>query len=249
MEPPCIVSATEYAGMHNAGFYCIYPTKLKEMTQEISFVDCATFWTSVLSDEESVAACRISDNEVRALLRGSSDIYSLQEHQQEMLSLVWRGTGVDQCRIHSVRSALTNWVHALGLFGNSHFSAADINSKTCRKLINLSEEAMTLEWAGISFEQGSWQYIIRIAAISNASSLVPLLSGNAGYMVAENLHRFELHGEIGNVDSLTLQPIQNAEEFLEPFKSMAQWHVYNDVLESPSVVNLFGHHKNNHLML
>ena len=108
---------------------------------------------------------------------------------------------------------------------------------------------MTLEWAGISFEQGSWQYSIRIAAISNASSLVPLLSGTAGYMVAENSHRVELHGEIGNVDSLMLQPIQNSEEFLKPFKSMAQCQVYNDVLESPSVVHLFGHHKNNRLML
>ena len=91
------------------------------MTQAISFFDCATLWTQVLRDEESVAACRVPDNEVRALLRGNSDRYSLPQHQQEMLSLVWRGTGVDQFRIHCVGSALTAWVHAFGLFGNSNF--------------------------------------------------------------------------------------------------------------------------------
>ena len=89
VAPPCMISATEYAGMHNAGFYCIYPTKLKEMTQEISFVDCATLWTQVLSDEESAAACRISDNDLRALLRGNSDTYSLQRHNRKCY--LWYG--------------------------------------------------------------------------------------------------------------------------------------------------------------
>ena len=61
---------------------------------------------------------------------------------------------------------------------------------------------MTLEWAGISFEQGAWQYIHRIAMQSGKTSLIPLLSGNAGYMVAENLDRFRLRGAVGNVDPL-----------------------------------------------
>ena len=81
---------------------------------------------------------------------------------------------------------------------------------------------MTLEWAGISFEQGLWQYIIRIAGLSGASSLIPLLSGNAGYMVTENLDRFQLHGAVGNVDPLMSQPIKNAEEFVELLRSMSQ---------------------------
>ena len=108
---------------------------------------------------------------------------------------------------------------------------------------------MTLEWAGISCEQGLWQYIIRIAAVSGASSLVPLLAGNAGYMLTENLDRFQLHGAVGNVDPLMSQPIKNAEEFVKHFRSISQCQIDNDVLQSPPVVHLFGHYKNNHLML
>eukprot|EP00973_Karenia_brevis_P032072 4424711-Karenia_brevis.AAC.1 len=90
-----------------------------------------------------------------------------------MISLVWRGTGVDELHIDSVRQALIIWAHVI-----------DINSKVRRKLTNLSEEAMTLEWAGISFEQDTWQYLHRIAMASGKASSIPLLSGNAGYMVA-----------------------------------------------------------------
>ena len=45
---------------------------------------------------------------------------------------------------------------------------------------SLVEEEPTLEWAGISFEQGLFQWLIRIAQISGVSCLLPLLSGNAG---------------------------------------------------------------------
>ena len=95
---------------------------------------------------------------------------------------------------------------------------------------------MTLEWAGISFERGAWQYIHRIAMQSGRTSLIPLLSGNAGYMVAENLDRFRLRGTVGNVDPLMCQPIRNAEEFLKHVRSMSQCHIDNDVLRSPSDV-------------
>ena len=92
VEPPCIVSATEYAGTHNAGFYYIYPRKLKDMKEEISIVDFESRWSQVLNDEKSVAACRKASDEVTALMRGTSDTYTLQQHQQDMISFVWRGT-------------------------------------------------------------------------------------------------------------------------------------------------------------
>ena len=31
---PCVASATEYAGMHNAGWYCVYPTEICTMQEE-----------------------------------------------------------------------------------------------------------------------------------------------------------------------------------------------------------------------
>ena len=115
---------------------------------------------------------------------------------------------MDELRINTIREALIVWVHVLGRWCNSHFSDKDINSKQCHRLTNLSEEEMTLEWAGISFEQGLFQYIIRLAEVSGVSRLVPLFSGHAGWMVAENLHRFELQGTVEMVDILLRQPLQ-----------------------------------------
>ena len=108
---------------------------------------------------------------------------------------------------------------------------------------------MTLEWAGISFEQGVWQYIHRIAMASGEISFIPLLSGNAGNMVAENLDRFRLRGAVGNVDPLMVRLIDDAEQFVEYFRPMSKCNTGNDILQSPSVVHFFGHHKNNHLVL
>ena len=175
VTPPCIVSASEYAGMHNAAFYCIYPEELTKIAEEIRFLDLADFCDEVFKDEQHVSACRKTSAEVTSLFRGMAGQYSLQQHQQELLSLVWRGTGVDELRINTIREALIVWVHVLGRWGNSHFSDKDINSKQCHRLTNLSEEEMTLEWAGISFEQGLFQYIIRLAEVSGVSRLVPLL--------------------------------------------------------------------------
>ena len=115
---------------------------------------------------------------------------------------------MDQLRITTIREALILWVHVLGRWGNSHFSGKDINSKRCQRLTNLAEEEMTLEWAGISFEQGLFQYIIRIAEISGVSRLVPLLSGNAGWMVAEHLDRFDLQCSVNMADNLLHKPIR-----------------------------------------
>ena len=98
---------------------------------------------------------------------------------------------------------------------------------------------MTLDWAGISFEQGAWQYIHRIAMQSGQTSLIPFFSGNAGYMVAENLDRFRLRGAVGNVDSLMVRPMDDAEQFVEYFRSMSKCNIENDILQSPSVVHLF----------
>ena len=68
------------------------------------------------------------------------------------------------------------WVHVLGLFGNSHWSANDNNSKECLRLTYLSEEAMT-ELASISFEQRTWQWIHRIAVLSGCEELIVESSG------------------------------------------------------------------------
>ena len=157
------------------------------------------------------------------LFRGKTGKYSLAKHQQELLSLVWSGTGVDELRIKTIREALMVWVHVLGLWGNSHLSGRDINSKRCHRLTNLAEEEMTLEWAGISFEQGLFQYIIRIAEVSGVSRLVPLLSGNAGWMFAENLHRFDLQCTVEMVDNLLRKPIKNECEFANWFKALPQF--------------------------
>ena len=35
VKPPCIATATEYAGIHNAGFDCIYPTMVSEVKDEV----------------------------------------------------------------------------------------------------------------------------------------------------------------------------------------------------------------------
>ena len=137
----------------------------------------------------------------------------------------------------------------LGRWGNSHFSGKDINSKQCHRLTNLSEEEMTLEWAGISFEQGLFQYIIRLAEVSGVSCLVPLLSCNAGYMVAENLHRFELQGTVEMVDILLRQPLKNEWEFFNWIKAMPAPEIVSHGLQPPAVVHVFGHLKNHHLML
>ena len=91
------------------------------------------------------------------------------------------------------------WVHVMGLFGNSHWFANGIMSKTCLRLTNLCEEAMTVEWASISFEQRTWQWIHRIAVLSGYEALLPLLSGNSGFMVTEELRRFVIGGPMPTI--------------------------------------------------
>eukprot|EP00973_Karenia_brevis_P049678 6895633-Karenia_brevis.AAC.1 len=64
---------------------------------------------------------------------------------------------------------------------------------------------------------------------SGEASLIPLLSGNAGYMVAENLDRIRLCGAVPNVDFLMRQPIDDAEEFVEHFRSLSKCNIENEV--------------------
>ena len=70
VTPPCIVSASEYAGMHNAGFYCIYPKELKQIAEEVCVVAVDDFRDEVLEDEQHVSACRKTSAEVTNLFRG-----------------------------------------------------------------------------------------------------------------------------------------------------------------------------------
>ena len=102
----------------------------------------------------------------------------------------------------------------LGLFGNSHWSAKGINLKQCLKLTNLCEEAMTVEWASISFEQRMWQHSHLIVVLSGPEKLIALLSGNSGFMVTDDLRRFAVDGPMPDIDALMVQPIEDAEELL-----------------------------------
>eukprot|EP00973_Karenia_brevis_P051554 7159610-Karenia_brevis.AAC.1 len=54
---------------------------------------------------------------------------------------------------------------------------------------------------------------------SGKASLIPLLPGNVGYMVCENVKRFALQGATVNVEPLMLQPIDNADQFVEHSKA------------------------------
>eukprot|EP00973_Karenia_brevis_P030150 4155724-Karenia_brevis.AAC.1 len=54
VTPPCIASATEHCGMHNAGFYCIYPKMLSTVTNEVMIPSLEQLWSAVVSDEDIV---------------------------------------------------------------------------------------------------------------------------------------------------------------------------------------------------
>ena len=77
VNPPCIASASEYAGMHNAGFYCIYPEVLCKISEDVNVVSIAEFWSQVSADEEHVRSCRKTNEEVTNLFRTESTKYSL----------------------------------------------------------------------------------------------------------------------------------------------------------------------------
>ena len=100
-----------------------------------------------------------------------------------------------------------------GTVGNSHWTKDDINSKMCQRMINLAEEGMTVEWANASFEQRTWQWIHRIALLSDCHELIPLLSGNSVFMIAERLYRCAVRGYMPNMKALMSHPITDAAEF------------------------------------
>eukprot|EP00973_Karenia_brevis_P085868 11910285-Karenia_brevis.AAC.1 len=60
------------------------------------FASCEDLWSEVLGDESMIAESKMNCEEVKKRIRGDSDKHSLREHQQQMISLVWRGTGVDE---------------------------------------------------------------------------------------------------------------------------------------------------------
>ena len=80
VKPPCIASATEYAGMHNAGFYCIYPPMLSEMKDQVMIVSLKELWAAVVGDENTVRRCRMDREQVKELIRGDSGTYTLEQH-------------------------------------------------------------------------------------------------------------------------------------------------------------------------
>eukprot|EP00973_Karenia_brevis_P030063 4143142-Karenia_brevis.AAC.1 len=45
---PCIASATEHCGEHNAGSYCIHPEKLRDVKDVVMCVSCEDLWVEVL---------------------------------------------------------------------------------------------------------------------------------------------------------------------------------------------------------
>ena len=70
LKPPCIAAATEYAGMHNAGFYCIYPTMLSEVKDQVVILSSEELWSAVVGDENTVRRCRMDGEQVKELIRG-----------------------------------------------------------------------------------------------------------------------------------------------------------------------------------
>ena len=108
---------------------------------------------------------------------------------------------------------------------------------------------MTVEWANISFEQRTWQWIHRIAVLSGHDDLIPLLSGNSGFMVTEELHRCVVRGSMPHIEALMSHPIAVPDEFERCLNSQIESCDIDEDVECCSVVHLFGHHKQDHRSL
>ena len=119
---PCVASATEYAGMHNAGWYCVYPTQIRTLQSEPEIINFLNLEATVRNDEGRLNDMKFDPSIVESMLRDLSNRFTQGRHRQHMLSLVWRSTGVDEFRVTTILDALTLWVHVLGMFGNSHWS-------------------------------------------------------------------------------------------------------------------------------
>ena len=119
--------------MHNAGWYCVYPTQIHTMQLEPEIMDYLNLEAMAINDQGRQDDMKLDPRIVESMLRDPSNRYSAARHRQHMLSLVWRNTGVDQFRVGSISEALTLWVHVLGLFGNSHWTKDDISSKMCQQ--------------------------------------------------------------------------------------------------------------------
>eukprot|EP00973_Karenia_brevis_P089740 12399241-Karenia_brevis.AAC.1 len=80
----------------------------------------------------------------------------------------------------------------MGTVGNSHWLHGKTELRTCMPLTNLNDlEVPTLQWARLAFEQGSFDWLRRIA-IKNANfDLVPMLDGPGGYILADHLAAYD----------------------------------------------------------
>eukprot|EP00973_Karenia_brevis_P073005 10139597-Karenia_brevis.AAC.1 len=79
----------------------------------------------------------------------------------------------------------------------------------------------TLQWARIAFEQGSFDWLRQIATKSGDVSLVPMLNGPGGYMVADDLASYDFDVACPKVEELTHHSISNLDEYLAMFKDVA----------------------------
>ena len=119
------------------------------MQEEPVIVDFLNFESETMVHIGRVQHMKVDPKAVEQMLRFPVDRYTATAHWQHMLSLVWRSTGVDEFRVTTILEALKLRAHVLGMSGNSHWSAKDINSKKCLRLTNLAEESMTVERANI----------------------------------------------------------------------------------------------------
>ena len=118
--------------MHNAGWYCVCPEEFGILSREPVLADVDDFVSDVMIHEGRVKDLKVDPEDAKEFLRSPDNKCSEEIHRQQILSLVWRSTGVDEFRITSILEALILWLHVLGLFGNLHWSAKDINSKACQ---------------------------------------------------------------------------------------------------------------------
>ena len=68
VKPPCIASATEYAGMHTAGGYCVYPQEVTPMCCEPEVEGEENFGSDVMIHQGRVQDFRAHPDESRIVI-------------------------------------------------------------------------------------------------------------------------------------------------------------------------------------
>eukprot|EP00973_Karenia_brevis_P085328 11841940-Karenia_brevis.AAC.1 len=98
----------------------------------------------------------------------------------------------------------------------------------------------TLQWARIAFEQGSFDWIRRMAIKNNNFDLVPMLRGPGSYMVADHLALYDLYAAGPEVTKLIQASMSSLDEYVDLWQHV-EIHEHNyGSLPCPSRVPLYG---------